>query len=291
MERPTPELLQKQAPKRPGGDDDAVREIVVTVDGRPARAFVGGSGVPLVLVHGGWGGASSHWRSVWARLAERYRVVAPDLPGVGDTAQAGLGSVGAYSRWLAALLDELGVESAWCAGNSFGATVVSRFAIDFPARCRGLVFVNGFPLPRTPRALRWLGRRRLPRRLVQAIEKQVAYRPAAMSRGFVDPANVPPEFRALVRQKDPAQVPALTDVLIEGGGTKAALPVAPLLLWGEEDRLPGTTKESARKLAASLPGSRLVFVPRAGHMPQVERSEAFVEALVSFIEAKESARR
>ena len=63
------------------------------VEGMSARVFVGGAGEPLLLVHGGWGGAEMHWASVWEPLAARFRVVAPDLPGIGDLAHAPLGSV------------------------------------------------------------------------------------------------------------------------------------------------------------------------------------------------------
>ena len=47
----------------------SLREIAI--DGRPASVHVGGQGEPLLLVHGGWGGASMHWAPVWDQLAER----------------------------------------------------------------------------------------------------------------------------------------------------------------------------------------------------------------------------
>ncbi len=260
-----------------------VRETELSVDNRPARIFVGGRGEPLVLVHGGWGGASMHWRSVWTELAERFHVIAPDLPGIGDLSQPGLGSVGAYAQWLRAVLDGLDVESAWLVGNSFGASVISRFALDFPDRCRGLVFVNGFPMPRTPSLMRWLGERRFGKGVMRAASRFVAFSPRAVRRGFFDAHRVPDELRAVVQQKRPPQLLACADALVQGGGSSKggprAYPVPPLLLWGENDRLPGTSKDAAVKLQASWPGSTLVLVPRAGHMPQLENPGAFVEAL------------
>jgi pimeloyl-ACP methyl ester carboxylesterase len=258
-----------------------MRELGVPVDGSIARVFVGGTGQALVLVHGGWAGAAAHWGSVWEPLAERFRVIAPDLPRIGDVSQPGLGSIQAYSRWLAAVLDSLEVSSAFCVGNSFGASVVHRFGIDFPERCSGLVFVNGFALPRTPGILHALGQRRLGKRLLQAIQKQVAYTPRALERGFVDPRKIPAEIRSVVSQASPSQLVALGDVLLAGGEQRKGCAPRPFLLWGEEDRLLGTTKRSARKLAASLGGAPLRFVPRAGHLPQVENPSAFIEGLVA----------
>lgn len=260
-----------------------VREISVDVEGEAARVFVGGSGAPLLLVHGGWGGASLHWGPVFERLAERFAIVAPDLPGVGRTDRAPLGSLGAYARWLNALLDALAVPSAWCAGNSFGASVACRFASDFRERCRGLVLVNGFPMPPTPPLLRWLGERPFGRRLVRSVEKRVAYSPAALKRAFSDPARVPEELQRLVRAVSPPQVDAMAAVLVQGGSPPPR-DTPTLFLWGEDDHLPGTSAQAARKLHASWAGSRLAFVPRAGHLPQVENPEAFVEALAAFIE-------
>ena len=43
----------------------------------PATVWTGGSGEPLLLVHGGWRGAEMHWQRVWERLGESYRVIAP----------------------------------------------------------------------------------------------------------------------------------------------------------------------------------------------------------------------
>lgn len=262
--------------------NDEVRELTVTVEGRPARVFLGGEGEPLLLIHGGWGGARVHWGTIWERLAGSFRIIAPDLPGIGRSDQPGLGPIGAYARWLDALLGALDVPSAWCVGNSFGASVACRVASDYPARCRGLVLVNGIPLPRSPRALRWLGERRLGQRLVRAVQKRVAYSPSALERAFVHSANVPVEVRSLVRSKSPPQLDAFVDILARGG-SPPPLDFHPLLLWGEDDRLPGTSARAARKLQAKWPGARLSFVSGAGHLPQVENPDAFVAALASFV--------
>ena len=267
------------------GESSEVRERTVSVEGQPARVFVGGRGERLLLVHGGWGGAALHWGPVLERLAGRFQVIAPDLPGIGRTDQRALGSVSDYARWLRALLDALDVSGAWCAGNSFGASVACRFASDYPSRCLGLVLVNGIPMPPSPKALRWLGERRLGQRVLRTVEKAVAYSPWSLERAFFDRGHVPEPLRALVREASPPQVAALADVLVQGGGPPAPSPVPPLLLWGREDHLPGTSARAARKLHASWRGSTLAFVERAGHLPQLENPDAFIDALASFVRA------
>jgi pimeloyl-ACP methyl ester carboxylesterase len=264
---------------------NVVRRTTVNVDGQPAVVHVGGRGEGLLLIHGGWGSGTLHWSPVWEALAARFRVVAPELPGLGDTALPGLPTLEAYARWTAALLDALQLEAVWCVGNSFGASLACRFAGDFPEKCRGLVLVDGFAMPPTPAPLRLLGRTALGRRQVQKMLRKNAYHPELLALGLADPAHAPPELERLVSDASPRQLSTLVPVMIAGGGRPAPLP-APLLLWGERDRLWRTDPDSARKLEASWPGSTLVFIERAGHLPQLENPEAFVRALVGFIEPR-----
>src|SRR5688500_16568573 len=134
---------------------DVATRTEVEVQGRPARVWLAGdpAASSLVLVHGGLAGAEMHWSSVWDRLGDNYRVIAPELPGIGWVEPPGLPTVAAYAGWLLSLLDTLGVERAWWVGNSFGASVAASVAGRFPDRTRGVAMVNGFAMPATPR---WL---------------------------------------------------------------------------------------------------------------------------------------
>lgn len=257
----------------------------VPVFNRLACAHVGGEGRPLLLVHGGWGGAAMHWSRVWEALADRFLVIAPDLPGVGRFDVPPLADLRSYARWLERLLDGLGVESAVCVGNSFGASVVCCLAAQAPARVRGLALVNGFPMPTTPALLRWLGSYAPPRRLLAAAWRRVVYAPAALERAFVDPARAPAELRAVLEAAEPPPLRAFVDLLVNGG-PDVPPPRDAQLIWGEDDRLPGSTKKDLVKIAARLPGARVTRIAGAGHMPQVEQPEAFVEALAAFAEER-----
>ena len=264
-----------------------IEQVEIVVDGARGRAHVGGAGEPLVLIHGGWGGASACWGSVWERLARRFRVIAPELPGLSrGAAEPGLGSVAAYARWVSGALQAHASGPAWLVGNSFGASVAWRLAADLGLRCRGIVLVNGFPMPRTPAPLAWLGRfaaARAPflRTLFLRSLRRTAYGPGALDRAFFDRALVPAEYVAVAHDPDPRQLAAFADALVAGDpGPAPAVPI--LLLWGERDRLPRTTADDARRLARELRCATLELVPGAGHMPQVERPDAFVEALLRF---------
>jgi 2-hydroxy-6-oxonona-2,4-dienedioate hydrolase len=259
----------------------AIEERWLTVQGKPAHVYVGGQGEPLLLVHGGWGGAPMHWAPVWEQLAKRFLVIAPDLPGVGRTDQQRLGTLEAYAQWLEGLLEALEVPSAWCVGNSFGASIVWALGSRSPARCRGLVLVNGIPMPPTPPFLLWAGTG-LATRVMRAVMRRFSYTPSALSKAFVHPERAPAELHAVLHHPSPPQLHALVEVLVHGG-LAASPQQAPLFLWGEEDRLLGSDVHTARKLHARHAGSRLALIPAAGHFPQMENPSAFIDALTSFI--------
>lgn len=125
--------------------------LVVAVDkrtwvqGRPAAYSTAGKGLPVVLLHG-WALGQHTYRDVVERIAgEGVRVIAPSLPGFGDTAALPdtSFSLGGYARWVAGLLDALEIdEPVVVVGHSFGGGVAIRFAHDHPERTRSTVLVN-----------------------------------------------------------------------------------------------------------------------------------------------------
>jgi 2-hydroxy-6-oxonona-2,4-dienedioate hydrolase len=255
----------------------------VQVGGARAKAWLGGEGEPLVLVHGGWGGAAMHWSPVWERLATRFRVVAPELPGIGDRAVRGLRSFDAYAQWLLGLVEALGLPRVWLVGNSFGATISWQLASRLGPRCRGVVLVNGPPGFETPWLLRGLGAIAPVRRTMRGIYQSKGFGRAALPLAFADPALAPAELVHVLADPPPDHVDVCFEVLMSSR-SRAPRPDAPVLLvWGAEDRLPGTRLADARRFERSIPDARLVVIHGAGHCPQVERPEEFVRALAELV--------
>src|SRR6202047_2833325 len=101
-----------------------------------------GSGEALVLIHG-MAGRSATWRAVLPQLAKKYRVVAPDLLGHGQSAKPrGDYSLGAFAVWLRDLLDELGITQATVVGQSLGGGVAMQFVYQHPDYCQRLVLIS-----------------------------------------------------------------------------------------------------------------------------------------------------
>ena len=105
-----------------------------------------GEGDPVVLLHGGGPGAtglSNYSRNIDA-LAQRYRVIVPDLPGYGRSSKGVDGSdpFGFLADSIRAALDELGVERAHLVGNSYGGACALRLALDTPERVDRMVLMG-----------------------------------------------------------------------------------------------------------------------------------------------------
>jgi pimeloyl-ACP methyl ester carboxylesterase len=103
-----------------------------------------GKGTPLVLLHG-YAETSRMWRPIIPRLAERFMVIAPDLPGIGDSSipRDGLDMKSAATR-IHDLVRSLGVEKAEVVGHDIGLMVAYAYAAQFPAETTKLVLMDAF---------------------------------------------------------------------------------------------------------------------------------------------------
>jgi pimeloyl-ACP methyl ester carboxylesterase len=120
----------------------AVRTAVV--DGLTLQYLEAGRGPAVVLLHG-YAETSRMWRPLMPQLADRYRVMAPDLPGIGGSAvpKDGLDMTSAAKR-IHALIRQLGVEHAVVVGHDIGLMVAYAYAAQFPDEVDRLVLMDAF---------------------------------------------------------------------------------------------------------------------------------------------------
>lgn len=129
--------------------------IVVHRDGIDLTVRVTGAGTPLLLVHG-WPHTGLLWRGVGGLLADRYRVIAPDLRGVGGSTRAACGyDLHTLADDLDAVLAALDVSGAVTVGIDVGVSVGWMLAARHPNRVRALVVMEGL-LGRLPGAEQFL---------------------------------------------------------------------------------------------------------------------------------------
>lgn len=232
-----------------------------------------------VLLHGFNSSASYNAPLLQALRPHVRRLVAPDLPGHGySTAPAALDGRLVYEGTRDAL-DRALDEPAVLVGNSMGAALALRYAVDRPAKVRALALVapGGAPLSADElAALRrtfTIGSHAEAEAFIdRLLVRRTPLRPlfaASLRRGFARPA-----LKGLLGGLGPSDYLTVDEV------RALAMPV--LLLWGAEERvLPATGLSFFREHLPS--GARIEVVPGVGHSPQVDDCAGTARRLVEFI--------
>lgn len=259
--------------------------IVQTRHG-PVGLDTAGDGVPLVLLHG-----FPHDRTLWApQLAQAIpgaRLLAPDLPGFGESAAVAEASLDAWSDWLAGLLDALGLERVALGGLSMGGYLCFAFWRRHRARVRALVLADTRAGADSDEAR---AKRRDMQRLVAAEGiAAVAERMLPGMVGRTTRESRPEVVAVLDAMMRRASTRAVHDALealatrADSTPTLATIDVPTLIVCGEEDVL--TPPAESRAMHAAIAGSRLAILATAGHASNVEVPREFSDLLSGFVGA------
>lgn len=295
-----------ERPRRPHGFLALpARAAVVRLGGEKLRMVYReqGDGPPLLLVHGLMTSGYS-WRYVVAPLAELgFRVIAPDLPGAGDSeAPAGPCSADRLTESIAAFQDALGIAGCAAIGNSMGGYLAMRLALREPACFARLVNVHSpaVPLLRL-RALHAALGSSVARALVAAavardperwVFRNVHYYDESLKsreelRVYAAPLKTAPgraAFLSWLRDGlDPAELARFMDALRERRRRGEPFPTPLLLLYARQD--PMVPPDVGRAMAALVPDAEQVWLERSSHFAHVDTPELFVEAVAPFLRA------
>ena len=127
---------------------DATRQNIVSrtanVEGVQFHYMTAGTGPAVVLIHG-YAETSTMWKPLIPLLAQRFTVIAPDLPGIGDSSipADGMDMKTAATR-VHALVRSLGVQKAEVVGHDIGLMVAYAYAAQFPSEVTKLVVMDAF---------------------------------------------------------------------------------------------------------------------------------------------------
>jgi pimeloyl-ACP methyl ester carboxylesterase len=127
----------------------AIESRFAEVDGIKLHYLTAGHGPAVILLHG-YAETSLMWRPLIPRLADRFTVIAPDLPGIGDSdiPKDGLDMKTAAIR-IHALAKSLGIQKERVVGHDIGLMVAYAYAAQFPDEVEKLVVMDAF-LPGVP---------------------------------------------------------------------------------------------------------------------------------------------
>ena len=248
----------------------------------------------IVLVHGAAGNLRDLLHALSGHLAGRFRIIVIDRPGHGFS--TGRDPVWSEPRRQAEALDavltRLGVDRAIIVGQSWGGAFAAAFALRYPRRIQGLVFVSPATHP-WPSGINWhtrLGAQPVVGRIfaeLAAMPIGLALIPCAL-RSIFEPNAVPPNYRARIGAalvlRPRTFVANCRDIadfyghITEMGAHYHRIDAPTEIVTGDEDAIVAPAIH-AFALARDIPGARLTVLPGVGHMPHWWAPEAVVEAI------------
>jgi magnesium chelatase accessory protein len=247
-----------------------------------------GRGTPMLLLHGT--GSSTHsWRGLLPLMAEDHHVLAPDLPGLGQTRAPGAyRSLEGMARAVAGLLGDTGFQPRVAVGHSAGAAILVRMALDELISPDLIVGINAALLPfggTLARALHPLARAcsRLP--MLSTLAAARARRPGAVERLIASTGStLSPEGIADYRRLlgDETHVSAtlammaswdLDDLVEDLPRLRTPL----CLLVGSRDF--AVPPSQAERIRSRAPAVRIQRLPGLGHLAHEERPDQVAEAI------------
>jgi pimeloyl-ACP methyl ester carboxylesterase len=225
------------------------------------------------------------WEPQIRALAPRFRIIAPDYRGLGRSRPApAVSTMGSIVGDVLALLRSLGIRRVSVAGLSMGGYVAFELYRKAPGLVKALALCDTRATPDT----------------VEGKAGRETYAQNALANGLAWVADdfVPKLVKA---DPDPAVVARVREMVLGGTPegvaaaqrgmalrpdsvpTLARITVPTLVVVGEEDRL--TPRADAQAMQTGVAGARMVVIPGAGHLPNLEAPEAFNRALSSFFAA------
>ncbi len=251
---------------------------------RPKPEFNDPEGLPLPVVFlSAFPLHSGMWAEQLSALRDR-RVLAADFPGFGRKSP-GEASLDAFARDVLDEMDRAGMGEAVWVGLSMGGYVAFRVHELAPERVAGLVLADT-----RAGADDKAGREKRTAQATKVRADGVGWMPDALLPALLgettrsEHPHMVERVRRLIGDANPEGVARALESMRDRPDSTSSLPAIHcpvLVLVGEEDTL--TPPAESRAIAAAVPDGRLVVIPGAGHLSNIEAPEAFNRALVSFL--------
>jgi len=255
---------------------------------------------PLVLLHGSGPGANalSNWMHALPYFGARYRVLAPDLAGFGnsrhpDPPQGAAAWIGVWTAQILSVLDQLNVGRAHIVGNSMGGGVTLQLLRRDPQRFDRVVLMGavGAPFAATEGLRRGWGyyRNATPEELEWLVRKFL-HDPAVLGG---DVRRIAQERHALVMQDHvrrqfesmfPQDAQDHIDAFVVPDAELRRLSHRTLLVHGREDFF--IPLQASLYLATRIPKADLHVFPHCGHWIQIERQQVFNQLVMDFLDGR-----
>lgn len=262
---------------------------LLDVNGTLTNLHDQGSGAPVLLIHGSGPGVSAwaNWRMAIPVLAQKRRVIAPDMLGFGFT-QRPADNHYSVDRWIEhalAILDTLDIARTDLIGNSYGGALALALAIRHPERVRRLVLMGSVGVrfditdgldavwgyqPSVEAMKSLLDIFACNRQLVTDELAELRYR-----------ASIQPGFQEAFAAMFPAPRQRWVDALASDEADIRALPHETLLIHGREDRV--IPLQTSLTLSQWIANAQLHLFGHCGHWTQIEHAARFNRLVEDFL--------
>ena len=254
----------------------AWKESFETVNKCKTRLMRGGKGAPLLFLHGARG--ASAWLPFMDKLAERFELIVPEHPGFGGSdTPPWLDTVGDLAYFYLDLIDQLGLEGVNLVGTSLGGWISAELAVRdcHPLATLTLVAPAGIHVKGLIKGdiFMWS-----PEETVRRLFHDQKMAEAMLS-------HPPAEGEVMTQAKNRLTMaklswqPRLYNPDLYKWLHRISVPT--LILWGDDDKV--IPPQYGPAFAELIPGAKLEVIEKCGHLPQVERADAFVSKVTAFI--------
>jgi pimeloyl-ACP methyl ester carboxylesterase len=267
-----------------------VHQTSLVVDGKRWHYLEGGSAdAPVALLLHGFGGDKDNWTRFSDYLTEDFRVIAPDLPGFGDSVRHADWnySLSAQRDRLTAFVEAVGLDRFHIAGNSMGGHLAALYAHQHPEQIRSLALFNnaGVEAPNPSEVQLAVERGENP--LILSSPEDFDRLVALIS---YKPPFIPwPARRVIAKQA--FEHAAFNQTIFDSYRNDRAIGLEPILpeigvpvliLWGEHDRVLDVS--SVDVMRPLLPQAEVVIMPDTGHIPMLERPAETARHFRAFVD-------
>jgi pimeloyl-ACP methyl ester carboxylesterase len=262
------------------------RRKTVQVDDHRVAYSEGGKGEPVILVHG-FGASSDNWNRMAGRLTKKYHVIAPDLPGWGQSTRMDSASY-AYPQQVERLhqfVGALGLKRFHLIGHSMGGFISSAYAARYPEEVVTLALLapHGVTEPQPAELAlsvaagdNWLVARNQPEfeRLLNKVFAKRPYVPKTVLKVFAAYAIRGSAKSARIFAEMQTNDPPLEARL-------AQIKAPTLIVWGDQDRVLHVS--GSEVFRQGIKSSELLVLPGVGHMPLIESARECATAWIEFV--------
>jgi pimeloyl-ACP methyl ester carboxylesterase len=243
----------------------------------PVRTITGGKGQPLVFFHGAGGATTAD--PFLAKLAEKYQVFAPLLPGYGDSEECPeLRDMLDFTLHGWDVVDALGLKNPIIVGHSMGGMIAAEMAAIAPHDvtrlaliCPAGLWLDSHPIPDLFSTMPF----EMPKLLFHNVEAGTAMLTAGMT--LDDPKFLQNYLVTNARQLGMAG--RILFPIPERGLSQRLyrIKAKTVLVWGDSDKL--VVPAYAHAFKKGIAGSELIAIPEAGHMVTLEKPDQVVSAI------------